>query len=95
MTIHGNDDDLYEDATGSKNEDAEEFGPGKLGKGTDREIAKHAVGIWEAKNQLYSRRLAQWEVNEMRRSGFKNVHLQKREGITWITWAPPNLLGNP
>jgi hypothetical protein len=84
-----------DDATSTKSESAEAFGPGKLGTGSDRAIAKHAIGMWEAKNELYSQRLAQWDVNEMRRKGIKNVSVRRESGRKWIAWVPPYVHKNP
>lgn len=66
--------------------------PGKLLSEEDEaEVAKEALKIWEAKDDLMKRRIAQWEVNELRRAGYKNVQLrQETDDMSWSAWVPPN-----
>jgi hypothetical protein len=66
--------------------------PGKLLTEKDEaEVAKEALKIWEAKDDIMKRRIAQWEVNELRRAGWKNVQLrQETDDLSWKAWMPPN-----
>lgn len=71
--------------------------PGELLSEKDEEkLAKMTLRIWESKNELMHRREAQWEVNELRRAGWKNVQLrQESDDMSWKAWMPPNAEKTP
>lgn len=71
--------------------------PGALLKEkSDEKVAKLSLRIWEAKNDLMRRREAQWEVNELRRAGWKNVQLrQESDDRSWKAWVSPASKSTP
>ena len=71
--------------------------PGELLSESDpKKVAENAMRIWNSKNELMRRREAQWEVNELRRSGWKNVQLrQETDDLSWKAWLPPNAEKSP
>ena len=67
----------------------------KEGK-SEKAVAKAALELWETKDDLMDRRMAQWRVNELRRSGVKNVQLRREsDDRSWKAWTPPHLKGRP
>jgi len=75
--------------------------PGALLKegSSDEKIAKLNLRIWESKNEMMRRREAQWEVNELRRAGWKDVHLNHetddRSRSRWNAWVSPASKATP
>ncbi len=70
--------------------------PGVLLGKNDRKVARAALELWKSKDDLMDRRMAQWRVNELRRSGVKNVQLRKGSNDrSWTAWIPPHLKGRP
>jgi len=56
----------------------------------EAKVARIALEIWESKNELMNKREAQWEVNELRRAGYKNVQLrQETDDLSWKRWISP------
>lgn len=74
-----------------------EIEPGKLlSEKDEKKVAEACMKLWKTKNQIMQRREAQWEVNELRRRGFKNVQLrQETDDRTWKAWIPPHLMKAP
>jgi len=68
----------------------------KEGK-NEKQVAQAALKLWESKDDLMDRRQAQWRVNELRRSGIKNVQLRQQNDnrSSWIAWVPPHLKNAP
>lgn len=62
----------------------------------EKKVAKAVVKIWTTKNAIMQRREAKWEVNELRRAGYKNVQLkQESDDRTWRAWIPPAVAKAP
>lgn len=61
----------------------------------EKKAAKAAYAIWLSKDEIQSRREAQWRVNEWRRAGVKNVALRKKSEHDWYAWIPPHIEQNP
>ena len=53
------------------------------------EAAKRAVALWTALDPLMRQRLAQWEVNALRREGYCNVRVVRRQDQAAYTVYPP------
>jgi hypothetical protein len=86
---------MYEEPTGSPHgQGLAEPRRALLVDADDRVAARAAAAIWAAQDRLQDRRLAQWRVNEWRRSGIKNVRL-RRAGSRWYAWVPPHIESNP
>lgn len=94
-------DDIYPDKE-DDSKDSKTYGdpimdPGELLYEEDeKKVAKACLKLWTTKNQIMQRREAQWEVNELRRAGYKNVQLrQETDDRTWKAWIPPHLEKKP
>lgn len=93
------DEQVYDDPATSKDKTYgdPELEPGELLlEPDDKKVAKACLRIWTTKNPIMQRREAKWEVNELRRAGFKNVQLkQESDDRTWRAWIPPHLQKAP
>lgn len=70
--------------------------PGQLLTLKDEELAKLCVRMWESQNTILSRVEAQWDVNEKRRAGIKNVQLRMEgDDLSWRAWTPPSSEQSP
>lgn len=91
------DDELYE----SEPDEKQAYGDPKPKSGElltkkDAKAAKYALAQWEAKNDLLRKTEARWEVNELRRQGWKNVQLRREtDDNSWFPWMPPHLENRP
>lgn len=82
-------DDLYETPQDKTYGDTE-LEPGVLLTGSDKKVAEANLKLWTSKDDLFSKREAQWKVNELRRAGIKNVQLrQETDDRSWNAWVPP------
>ena len=68
----------------------------KADDGTSK-AATTAVKMWEAQHDIMAIREAQWEVNERRRAGEKNVQLRKAQDDdrSWFAWTSPASANKP
>jgi hypothetical protein len=64
--------------------------PGELLTEKDqKKVAEMALRIWESKNDIFRRREQQWEVNELRRAGWKNVQMREETDDMSGAWVSP------
>lgn len=75
---------------------AGEIEPGKLLDISKRKAAESAMAMWTAKDRFMRKKLAQWECNALRRSGYKNVRLvRETNDISWKAWLPAHQKNSP
>jgi hypothetical protein len=93
------DADLYDSEPDEQKESLgdPELEPGiLLSEKADAKVAKAALMLWQAKDDLLQRTEARWAVNELRRQGWKNVQLRREsDDNSWFPWMPPHLETRP
>lgn len=92
--------EIYDDPTDIEKVDSPTFGdrdtgPGELlKKGSPETVAKKAIRLWEALDDHMNHALARWQVNELRREGWKNVRLRREsDDMSYFCWTSPAAKG--